>query len=208
MPTRGCGSRPRRFAKPPPPSLSDGRSTPGVPRNVGPSTCSSCDASGSWFRSRHPPSPAWRAALLRSLSATPLIRTLNTAYSVVVSAVGRRARTWPCGSTQVSRPGADERTASPHGRAAPACGWALGPSGDAGLQEPPPVNESPSPVLTRRFLALCEQHGSQRLPVQVVAVGRSTGVEGLPASDDWTTWDTDEMRVAVDYLQRKTRLTR
>ena len=47
-------------------------------------------------------------ALLRSLYATPLIRTLNTAYSVVVSA-------------------------------------------DAGLQEPPLVNESPSPALTRRL---------------------------------------------------------
>ncbi len=43
--------------------------------------------------------PPGARALLRSLSATPLIRTLNTTYSVVVSAVGRRARTWPCGST-------------------------------------------------------------------------------------------------------------
>ena len=65
------------------------------------------------------------------------------------------------------------------------------------------MNESQSPAWTRRFLALCEQYGSQRLAVQVVAVGRSTGVEGLPASDDWTTWDGDEMRAAVDYLERK-----
>ena len=65
------------------------------------------------------------------------------------------------------------------------------------------MNELPSVAFTRRFLALCEQYGSQRLAVQVVAVGRSTGVEGLPASDDWTTWDADEMRAAVDYLQRK-----
>ena len=41
------------------------------------------------------------------------------------------------------------------------------------------MNELPSVALTRRFLALCEQYGSQRLAVQVVAVGRSTGVEGL-----------------------------
>ena len=40
MPTRGCGSRPRRFAATPP-SRSDGRPTPGVPSNAGPSTCSS-----------------------------------------------------------------------------------------------------------------------------------------------------------------------
>ena len=40
MPTRGCGSRPRRCAATPPPR-SDGRLTPGVPSNVGPSTCSS-----------------------------------------------------------------------------------------------------------------------------------------------------------------------
>ena len=76
------------------------------------------------------------------------------------------------------------------------------------MQEPPPVNESLSPALTRRFLALCEQYGSQRLAVQVVAVGRSTGVEGLPASDDWNTWDAGEMQTAVDYLRRKRGLTR
>ena len=40
-------------------------------------------------------------------------------------------------------------------------------------------------MLTQRFLALCEHHGSQRLAVRMVAVGRSIGV-GLPASDDWT----------------------
>ena len=71
MPTRGCGSRPRRFATTPPPR-SDGRPTPGVPSNVGPSTCSSCDASGSWSRSRNPLGPPGARALLRSLSATPL----------------------------------------------------------------------------------------------------------------------------------------
>lgn len=70
------------------------------------------------------------------------------------------------------------------------------------------MNELPSAALTQRFLILCEQYGSERLPVQVVAVGRSTGVEGLPAGDDWTTWRADEMQAAVDYLQRKRGLTR
>ena len=69
------------------------------------------------------------------------------------------------------------------------------------------MNELPSPALTRRFLALCEQYGSQRLAIQVVAVGRSTGVEGLPASDDWNTWDAGETQAAVDYLRRKRGLT-
>ena len=64
------------------------------------------------------------------------------------------------------------------------------------------VNELPSVALTTRFLALCEQHGSQRLAVRLVAVGRGTGVSRLPASDDWTEWDADEMRAAVDHLER------
>ena len=59
----------------------------------------------------------------------------------------------------------------------------------------------PSVALTRRFLAQCEHHGSQRLAVKLVAVGRSIGVTGLPASDDWTAWDADEMQAAVDYLE-------
>ena len=54
-----------------------------------------------------------------------------------------------------------------------------------------------------RFLALCEHYGSERLATRIVAVGRSTGVSGLPASDDWTAWDAAEMRAAVDYLDRK-----
>ena len=82
------------------------------------------------------------------------------------------------------------------------------PPGDAGLQEAQAVNEFPSLALTRRFLVLCEQYGSERLAVQIVAVGRSTGVEGLPASDDWNTWDAGEMQAAVDYLRRKRGLTR
>ena len=54
------------------------------------------------------------------------------------------------------------------------------------------MNELPSVALTQRFLALCEHYGSQRLTVRLVAVGRSTGVPGLPAGDDWTAWDAEE----------------
>ena len=64
------------------------------------------------------------------------------------------------------------------------------------------MNPLPSVALTRRFLALCEHCGSQRLAVRLVAGERSAEVSGLPASDDWTAWDTDEMRAAVDYLER------
>lgn len=64
------------------------------------------------------------------------------------------------------------------------------------------VDELPSVALTQRFLALCEHHGSQRLAVKLVAVGRSIGVSGLPASDDWTAWDAAETRAAVDYLEQ------
>ena len=58
-------------------------------------------------------------------------------------------------------------------------------------------------ALTQRFLAVCEDYGSQRLAVRLVASGRNTGVPGLPETDDWTAWDADQMRAAVDYLQRK-----
>ena len=64
------------------------------------------------------------------------------------------------------------------------------------------MNELPSVALTRRFLALCEDHGSQRLVIRLVAVGRSTGAPGLPAGDDWTAWDADELRAAVDFLEQ------
>ena len=63
------------------------------------------------------------------------------------------------------------------------------------------VKELPSVGLTQRFLALCEHHGSQHLAIELVAVGRGTGVPGLPESDDWTTWDAGQMRAAVEYLE-------
>ena len=65
------------------------------------------------------------------------------------------------------------------------------------------VNELPSVALTTKFLALCQQYGSQRLAVKVVIAGRSAGVCGLPENDDWTAWNADEMRAAVEHLQRK-----
>ena len=70
-------------------------------------------------------------------------------------------------------------------------------------QLPTVTNELPSVALTRRFLAECQHYGSERLATGVVAVGRSTGVPGLPANADWTTWDAHEMRAAVEYLERK-----
>ena len=65
------------------------------------------------------------------------------------------------------------------------------------------VNELPSVALTTKFLGLCEQYGAERLAVRVVATGRSAGVPGLPEDDDWTAWNADEMRAAVEHLQRK-----
>ena len=51
-----------------------------------------------------------------------------------------------------------------------------------------------------RFLALCDQYGSQHLAVKLVASGRNTGVPGLPETDDWTAWDADQMRAAIEHL--------
>ena len=65
------------------------------------------------------------------------------------------------------------------------------------------MNELPSVALTKRFLARCQDYGSERLAVRVVASGRNAGVARLPATDDWTEWDADEMRAAVSYLERK-----
>ena len=65
------------------------------------------------------------------------------------------------------------------------------------------VNELPSVALTTKFLAVCEQYGSQRLAVRIVIAGRSAGVAGLPEDNDWTAWNADEMRAAVEHLQRK-----
>ena len=47
------------------------------------------------------------------------------------------------------------------------------------------MNELPSVALTKRFLALCQDYGSERLAVRVIASGRNAGAAGLPESDDW-----------------------
>ena len=73
----------------------------------------------------------------------------------------------------------------------------------AGEQQTSGVHELPSVALMTRFLALCQEHGSERLAVRIVRAGRSSGVPGLPQSDDWTAWDAGQMRAAVDYLERK-----
>ena len=65
------------------------------------------------------------------------------------------------------------------------------------------ANELPSVGLTTRFLALCRQYGSEQLAVSIVAAGRSAGVSGLPQRNDWTAWNADEMRAAVEHLQHK-----
>ena len=67
------------------------------------------------------------------------------------------------------------------------------------------VKELPSVAVTRKFLGLCEQYGAERLAVRIVAAGRSAGVPGLPEDDNWTAWNADEMRAAVEHLQRKHR---
>ena len=67
----------------------------------------------------------------------------------------------------------------------------------------PGVNELPSVAVTTKFLELCQQYGSEQLAVRIVAAGRSTGVPGLPRSNDWTAWNADEMPAAVEHLQQK-----
>ena len=74
------------------------------------------------------------------------------------------------------------------------------PSGD---QVDAGVNELPSVALTTKFLEVCQQYGSERLAVSIVAAGRSTGMPGLPQNNDWTAWNADEMRAAVEHLQHK-----
>lgn len=63
--------------------------------------------------------------------------------------------------------------------------------------------ELPSVTLTTRFLTLCQHYGSEALAVHIVAAGHSTGVPNLPPGDDWTAWDADQMRAAVEHLERK-----
>ena len=39
--------------------------------------------------------------------------------------------------------------------------------------------------------------------MRIVIAGRSAGVAGLPKHQDWTAWNADEMRAAVEHLQCK-----
>ncbi len=66
-------------------------------------------------------------------------------------------------------------------------------------------DELPSVAVTRQFLVECEHHGSERMAVRLVAIGRNAGFPGLPANDDWSAWDAEQMRAAVDYLQQMRR---
>ena len=65
------------------------------------------------------------------------------------------------------------------------------------------MNELPSVALTKRFLALCQDYGSERLAVRVIASGRNAGAAGLPETDDWMAWNVEQMRAAAEYLERK-----
>lgn len=66
-------------------------------------------------------------------------------------------------------------------------------------------NELPSVALTKRFLTLCEQHGAQQIVVRMVAIARNRGIAGLPRDDDWTKWNAQETRAAVEYREQADR---
>ena len=67
----------------------------------------------------------------------------------------------------------------------------------------PMTNELPSVAMTAQFLALCDAYGSQQLAIHIVAVGRTSGVAGLPTTNDWPDWNAAEMRAAVEHLKHK-----
>ncbi len=61
----------------------------------------------------------------------------------------------------------------------------------------------PSVGMTIRFLALCEQYGSQQNAVAIIVAGRRAGVSGLSSENDWGAWNAGELRAAVKYLQER-----
>ncbi len=65
------------------------------------------------------------------------------------------------------------------------------------------TNALPSAAMTARFLVLCDAYGSQQLAIHIVAAGRTSGVAGLPATNDWPQWNASEMRSAVEHLEHK-----
>ena len=75
----------------------------------------------------------------------------------------------------------------------------------AGTEHTSGGGELPSVALTTRFLVLCQHYGSETLAVHIVAAGRSTGISNLPSGDDWTKWDREQLRAAIDYLEQKRR---
>ena len=66
------------------------------------------------------------------------------------------------------------------------------------------VNERPSVTLTTKFLARCQDYGSERLAVQIVAAGRSAGAAGLPERETTgRTGTPTRCEAAVAQLPRK-----
>ena len=61
----------------------------------------------------------------------------------------------------------------------------------------------PSVGMTIRFLALCEEYGSQGNAVAAIAEGLRAGVPGLPPGSDWGAWNAGQLRAAVKYLQER-----
>ena len=61
---------------------------------------------------------------------------------------------------------------------------------------PPPIR------LQYEFRDWCATLGSVQAAADQVAAGREDGVPGLPAHDDWQSWNADEMTAAVAYLRR------
>ena len=49
----------------------------------------------------------------------------------------------------------------------------------------------------------CFRSAMMRTAARLVASGRNTGVPGLPETDDWTAWDADQMRAAIEHLEHK-----
>lgn len=96
MPTRGCGSPPRRFASTPT-RLFDARPTPDGHWTCGPSTGSSCDVSGSRPRSRPPKPQRMRSAGTGRHPSSDVIRpAVGTAARRIFQIRLARGRVLPC----------------------------------------------------------------------------------------------------------------
>ena len=70
----------------------------------------------------------------------------------------------------------------------------------AGTEHTSGGGELRSVARTTRFLVLpALRLRSARGPHR----GRSTGISNLPPGDDWTKWDREQLRAAIDYLEQK-----